>query len=116
MSDTATIGAELERAGRVIDACGEGARRGELVDLAGLDTTLEGLCQAIAALPAAERPPLKPRLIDLIDRLNKLTSTLKTQQTALAKDIGDLTSRHRAVSAYGKGTNTSGPAAPRKKR
>lgn len=112
MNDAASISSELERAGCMIDACGESAKRGELVDLSGLDTTMEGLCQDLMGLPEAERIPLKPRLIDLIDRLNKLIDDLKTQQTLVSDDIKDLSSRHRAVSAYSKGANTSAPEVP----
>lgn len=109
MNDAASIDAELEHAGTVIDACGEGARRGEAVDLTGLDVKVEALCQAVAGLPEAERAPFKRRLIDLMDRLNKLVATLETQRAAISDDIRGLTSRHRAVSAYGKGAGTSAP-------
>ena len=115
MNDARTIEAELERTGGVIDACGESARQGQAVDLTGLDTTVDGLCQAIAGLPEAERKPLKPRLIDLIDRLNKMVGELETQQTAVAEEIQDLSSRHRSVSAYGKGANTTPPGGQGKK-
>ena len=111
MNDAAKLGTEMEHASRMIDACGEGAKRGELVDLAGLDTTIEDLCQELMVLPEPERTQLKPRLIDMIDRLNKLISDLEAQQTLISDDIQDLSSRHRAVSAYGKGANTSAPPA-----
>ncbi len=112
MKDAADIGRELERAGHMIDSCGDSAKRGELVDLSGLDTLIEDLCQELMVLPGAERAPLKLRLIDLIDRLNKLIGDLETQQTLVSEDIKDLSSRHRAVSAYGKGATTSIPVAP----
>lgn len=112
MKDAASIGSEMERAGRMIDACGENAQRGDLVDLSGLDTTIEELCQDLMTLPDSERAPLKPRMIDLIDRLNKLIGDLEAQQSLVSDDIKDLSSRHRAVSAYGKGANTSAPGGP----
>jgi len=67
-------------------------------------------------LPEAQRAPLKPRLIDLIDRLNKLVGALETQQTALSEDIRDLSLHRRAVSAYGRGASTPTPGGPGKKR
>lgn len=112
MNDAARISAGLERASCMIDACGESAKRGELVDLSGLDTTMEGLCQELMGLPEAERMPLKPRMIDLIDRLNKLIDDLEAAQILVSDDIKDLASRHRAVSAYGKGATTSSPPTP----
>jgi len=107
--DAAILTSELERASTVIDSCGERARQDELVDLSGLDATVEGLCQAIMGLPETERTTVKPHLIDLIDPLNNAVGALEAQRTTISDDIRGLSSRYRAMSAYGKGAKTSPP-------
>lgn len=109
MKDARKISAELDRAGAVIDGFRNSAQRGQTIDLSGLDRNVEQLCDAIAGLSPDERGPLKPRLLDLIDRLNHLVSTLDAQQNEVTEQIRGVTARQRAMTAYGKGTGTTAP-------
>ena len=116
MKDADAISAELERTGTIVDGFRDCARSGRTVDLSGLERNVETLCQAIAALPTAHRAPLKPRLVDLIDRVNSLVSALGEQQQAISESMKGVTSRHRAMSAYGKGAGTTAPPSRGRKR
>lgn len=82
---------------------------GAIVDLAPLETRVQDLCQAIAALPRDEGARYRDTLIVLMDDLGTLSAQVQTGLDALSAELGSASKRRSAVSAYGKG-----PAAPDK--
>ena len=114
MSSTEEIVGEIGHAAGLIDAFRQVAGAGNSVDLSGLDKLVETLCATIVTLPAAERNPLKSSLLALIDDLNRLVKILETQQHDASDGLKGVSSRHRAVSAYGKGSDANATGTAKK--
>ena len=114
MSATEEIMGEIGHAAGLIDAFRQTASAGNAIDLSGLDSLVETLCASIATLPAADRNPLKSKLLALIDDLNRLVEILETQQQGASDELKGISSRHRAVSAYGKGADANAIASAKK--
>jgi hypothetical protein len=68
---------------------------GNFIDLAGFDSEIVGLCEAIARLPAEEQPAMAVELTALLGELDELATAL-TAQSGLESD----TARRRAAQAY----------------
>jgi hypothetical protein len=68
---------------------------GNFIDLAGFDSEVAVLCEAIARLPAAEQPAMAAELTALLGELDELATAL-TAQSGLESD----TARRRAAQAY----------------
>lgn len=77
-------------------------RGDQLIQLDGLDSTVETLCRDIAGLPHEEQQGCKAVLINLIAELDRLSAALMTQQSTLGEALKDLGNRARAASAYGR--------------
>lgn len=100
------IRAQLDYASSVIEDCRRIVSGGTPVDLSGLDNSVAAMCSAIAELPVDQRPIFKSGLIRLMDEMEALVSCLKQQQDSIAQELRGVSSRHQAVSAYGKGSRT----------
>lgn len=107
MSDSTAIKTEIAKTSELIDAFRLRTGEGNLIDLTGLDDRVMALCKNIEKLPAAERAPLKPVMLTLIDNLNSLVEAIREQHAAVRDDLKAVTSRERAVSAYGNASSTS---------
>lgn len=94
------IEAALREAATAIDVAQTLLNQGNTVDLEGLESHVEQACQAIPALPEADRDSLKPTLVALIDGLNTLSDRLSVQHEEITGTLQDIGTRHRAVSAY----------------
>ncbi len=81
---------------------------GTMVDLAGLDSCVAKLCDAIADLPKDQCEDYKSRLVGLIDDLNSLVESLSAQHKELSSALKNVSSRHRATAAYGAPTLQGG--------
>lgn len=103
MTARTDVRAQLDRASGLIDTFRRSAEAGMAIDLTGLDRSVAAMCDAIAALPADQRPPLKDALIALMDEMNALVAALEAQQQAVSDSLKGVSSRQRAVAAYGKG-------------
>ena len=97
---------QLNQAAGIIGGFRHSVVNGKTVDLAGLDHAIEEVCNAVATLPPDERITLKGTLITLIDEMDALVKSLETQQQSISDDLKGVSSRQRAVSAYGKGVTT----------
>jgi hypothetical protein len=95
---------EIERISGAISAYRSAAAAGDLIDLSGVDGQVEALCNGIASAPHMDRAKFRNPLLALIDDLNGLVEILTSGQQAVSDDLNSVSSRQRAVSAYGKGT------------
>ena len=55
-------------------------RRGEIMDLQGLDDNVVVICNDVAELPRTESRQLEDKMQRLIDRLDDLAEAMRTQQ------------------------------------
>lgn len=106
------IRAQLDQTSSVIENFRRIVSGGTPVDLTGLDDSVAAMCAAIAELPPDQRPALKSALIRLMADLDTLVASLHAQQDAISQDLKGASSRHKAVSAYGKGGVTSRKGGP----
>jgi hypothetical protein len=107
MTALGDIKTELDQTSSVIAQFRTSVSQGEIIDLTGLDQKIEGMCNAIVDLPDEQRDTVKATLIGLIDDLNTLVDMLTQQQQKVSEGLKGVTSREKAVSAYGKGLNNS---------
>jgi hypothetical protein len=107
MSALRDIQSELDQTSSVIERFQNNVAEGSVIDLTGLDQRIEGMCSAINDLPEHERATVKGTLIGLIDELNALVGMLTEQQNQVSERLKGVGSREQAVSAYGKGLNTT---------
>lgn len=103
MTDLAQLEERMREAAAGIEAARGLLAQGDMIDLAGLEGHIEALCSEIATLAGENRQRIKPRLVALIDELNTLAGTLQTQHERLTGELKDISTRQRAVSAYGAG-------------
>jgi hypothetical protein len=107
MSALRDIQTQLDQTSGVIERFRSCIAEGSVIDLTGLDQRIEGMCDAIIQLPEDQRVTVKATLIGLIDELNGLVELLSQQQDKVSEDLKGVASRQKAVSAYGKSTNTT---------
>jgi hypothetical protein len=107
MPDAAAITTEIGKTSELIDAFRLRTGEGHLIDLSGLDDRVMDLCKNIEHLPPVESAPLKPIMLVLIDNLNSLVDAIREQHAMVRSDLKAVTSREKAVSAYGSASTTS---------
>ncbi|MDA1326101.1 MAG: hypothetical protein O3C34_15300 [Proteobacteria bacterium] len=107
MSALGDIQTQLEQTANVIEGFRCSVAEGSVVDLSGLDQSVEVMCTAINDLPAEQRVTVKATLIGLLDDLNTLVELLNMQQSEASEGLKGVASRQKAVSAYGKSINTT---------
>ena len=95
------IADDVRELSAMVDAVRAVVAAGDLVDLAGLDARVAGVLETIKELPEAERLTVKPALIALIDAVGAMESAIVEKRDAIARDLGDVAARRRAVAAYG---------------
>lgn len=104
MSETTPIVTNLKRrllaAASVVSEARLAVERGSFVDLSGLESEANDICQELARIPRGEGEELKNALIALADDLDRLTQTLTAAHKQLAEEIGELANRRRAAKAY----------------
>ena len=103
------IQTQLHQTSGVIEGFRGSLAEGSVIDLTGLDRSIEVMCNAISDLPADQRVTVKAGLVGLMDDLNSLVDMLTKQQVKASEGLKGVASRHQAVSAYGKGLNTTKP-------
>ncbi|MEX2630679.1 MAG: hypothetical protein WD341_12140 [Tistlia sp.] len=79
---------------------------GHLGALEGLEADVALLGEQVAALPADRARQLRPRLIGVIDEVDRLSGDFRTGLDRLAKDLGETGRRRQAVSAYSQSQQT----------
>jgi hypothetical protein len=63
-----------------VQDCERRVLKGEIMDLDGLDRNVIEICNALTSLPRQESQPLEPQMTRLIDLLEQLANSMKTQQ------------------------------------
>ena len=105
---------EIDHVASMINAFRTAATGGDIVDLSGIEQRVETLCASISSKRAEARDRLKSPLLTLIDDLNRLVEALEVQQNEASETVKSISSRHRAVSAYGKGADFSATGTKKK--
>ncbi len=80
-------------------------------DLEGLDREMAALRDRAAGLPADAAAGLRPRLISLLEEIDRLTDEFRRGLDTVAQQIGESGRRRQAVSAY---SQTPAPGAAAK--
>ncbi len=94
----------LDAAARLIDTArskldGTGPIDDEMIHIA---TAVDDACSALSEIPPGQRQAFKPRLISLYDELARLANELWQRHQVLKRELGEITARQRAQSAYAK--------------
>jgi len=100
-TETTKLVRRLQAASTVVSEARAAVERGHLVDLAGLDREVDGICKGLTGIDPKESESLKTALIALASDLDHLTAALSEAHKKLTKDLGELGNRQRAVKAYG---------------
>jgi len=100
-TQTTNLVHRLQSASIVVAEARLAVERGDLVDLAGLDREVDGICKGLTGVNPEESESLKTALIALASDLDHLTAALSGAHKKLTKDLGELGNRQRAVKAYG---------------
>jgi hypothetical protein len=100
MTQAETVGRELTGISAIITAARGMVNDGKSVNLQPLEAEMRRLCASIDGIPRVEARTLEPRLLSLIDELDKLFTAIAGRRASLKEQINDLTLRDRAVNAY----------------
>lgn len=101
MTPGASIADELRQTAAMVDAARAVVAAGDLVDLDGLDARVRAMMDRLAQLPPADRTDVKPALIALMDAVAAIERAITEQRDAIARELSNLATRRRAVTAYG---------------
>jgi hypothetical protein len=101
MSRTETLTRELTGVSAVVAAARGMVNDGKAINLQPLEAEMRRLCAAIEGVPREDARTLEPRLLALIDDLDKLFIAITAKRSSLKEQLNDLALRDRAVSAYG---------------
>jgi hypothetical protein len=93
----------LDRVEARLAAARNGLEGGALADLDGLDGEVAHLRDRLAALPGDQARPLRPRLIAVLDEIDRLSTDLRAGLDRLGRELGATGRRRQAVSAYSQG-------------
>jgi len=100
MTQTETLSRELTGISAIIVAARGMVNDGKAVNLQPLEAEMRRLCASIECVPRDDARTLEPRLLSLIDELDKLFSAIASKRAVLKDQLSDLSLRDRAVSAY----------------
>ena len=103
MTSFAQVKQEIERAAGLIARALHDLEAGGVVDLSALEERIDLACAEATKLPTDEGKALKPDMVALIADLDRLSDHLTRHHSALKTDLEQMGTRHRAVTAYGKG-------------
>jgi len=82
---------QLDRTSGVIEGFRRSVAEGAVIDLTGLDRSIEEMCNAIRELPEDQRGTVKSTLIGLIDDLNALVDLLHVQHGKVSEGLKGVT-------------------------
>lgn len=93
----------IERIEGRLAAASAALEAGGLADLSALEQDVARLRADAAALPAGSGERLRPRLLGLLDEIDRLGARYRETLDRLGRELGDSGRRKRAVSAYSQG-------------
>ncbi|NNG02755.1 MAG: hypothetical protein HKM95_01465 [Inquilinus sp.] len=102
MKDVDRIRRGLQEVASAVSLARTKVEAGQLIDIAGLESRVDELCQATLALEREVAQPLKPSLLSLVDDLNRLSEGLKKQHCEVAAELQGSHSHSQAAAAYRK--------------
>ena len=102
MTSSNEIMADLQALGGLIARAQSDLAADLLLDLAPLEGFIENLCRRIESIPADEGRSLQPRLRAVIDEFGRLGGSIEQKMESLKSQMGDVTGRRTAASAYSK--------------
>src|SRR4051794_17874041 len=107
MTQAEILSREIAGISAIITAARGMVSDGKAVNLQPLEAEMRRLCAAVETVPRTDAHLLEPRLLALIDELDKLFNAISGKHTDLKRELGDLALRDRAVSAYASGKKTN---------
>ncbi len=114
MSERERIEEELSAVAGIIDTSCVAVKRGEAIKFSGLDDRVNTICADIFRLSDDVARELKPRMVSMIDSLDRLVESLSEQHTHLKTTLNAINSRKQAAVAYGTGNTPAGPSNKKK--
>ncbi len=102
MTTAAEIKAEIDQLNGYLKGVHKMMEDGDVVDLVGLDENVARLCTAVAGLEEEEGRTVSDDLKALVAQMDDLRGQMVTERGALAEAMGGLSTRRKAVTAYGK--------------
>jgi hypothetical protein len=100
MTQTETLTREITGISAIIAAARGIVHDGKAVNLQPLEAEMRRLCSSIEGIPRNDARSLEPRLLALIDELDKLFNAITQKRDTLKGELKDLSLRDRAVNAY----------------
>lgn len=94
--------ADLEAVGGIIARSEADLAAGAVLDLSPLESHIHELCTRIESLPPGEGRDLQPKLLALADGFGRLGRSLEAMMSELKAEMGEVSGRQRAASAYAK--------------
>ncbi len=105
MSQTSEIMADLDAVSGIISRAEADLAAGVVLDFSPLESQIVELCARIDGLPPGEGRVLQSKLLALADTFGRLGETIEGAMSELKVELGEVSGRQRAASAYG---NSSG--------
>jgi hypothetical protein len=102
VSRTEELWLQLDGVMATVDAARRVLADGRAIDLMGLEARVAALCDTIGAQPESAASGYRPRLIALLDEVDRLRDDLEAQRAFLARELGTLAARRHAIVAYAK--------------
>jgi hypothetical protein len=99
---------EIAGVSAIITAARGMVNDGKAVNLQPLEAEMRRLCAAVETMPRTDSSLLEPRLLALIDELDKLFNAIASQHSELKSELADLALRDRAANAYATRVKKSG--------
>lgn len=102
MSQSSEIVADLGAVGDMIARAEVDLAAGAVLDLAPLENHITELCTRIQGLPPGAGRDVQPKLLALADAFGRLGQSIEATMTGLKAEMGQVSGRQRAASAYAK--------------
>lgn len=102
MSQSSEIMADLNAVDTTIARAEAELATGAVLDLAPLEGHIEELCSRIERLPPGEGRDVQTKLLALADAFGHLGQSIEATMKDLKSEMGEVSGRQRAVSAYAK--------------
>ena len=94
--------ADMDALGAIIARTEADLAAGAVLDLAPLERHIQELCTRIEGLPVGEGRALQPKLLALADDFGRLGQSIEAMMSELKAEMGEVSGRQRAASAYAK--------------
>ncbi len=102
MSQSSEIMVDLNAVDSAISRAETDVAAGAVLDLAPLENHIEELCTRIEHLPPGEGRDVQAKLLTLADAFGHLGQSIEAAMSDLKTEMGEVSGRKRAVSAYAK--------------